>query len=108
MTFKRMPGAAFIVDITGTTDCLGGFSPFHGIHTLCFAYPGHDLIANSTRMKFSSGIGGREDAQVSQKNYEAAYLLKLLYCILLRESVDLQPTRTAISLLGILDHQSPM
>src|SRR6218665_869774 len=32
----------------------------HGIHTLCFAYPCHDVIVNSTdstRMKFSSGFG---------------------------------------------------
>ena len=97
MTFKRMSGAVFIVDIglKGTIDCLGG--PVHGIHILCFFYPCHDLIVNSTRKKFSSAIGGREDAQVSQKNDEAAttFLLKLSYCILLRESVDLPPRRTA-------------
>src|SRR6218665_249072 len=99
-----MSGAAFIVDIglTGTTDCLGG--PVHGIHTLCFSYLCHDLIVNSTKKKFSSGIGGREDTQVSQKMMKQR---QPSCCILLRESVDLPQKRTAVSLLGILDHQTP-
>src|SRR6218665_986857 len=84
--------------VMSTTYCLGGSSPVHGILTLCFAYPCHDLIVNSTRMKFSSGIGGGRRSGVT-KSYvaETTFLLKLLYCILLRESVDLPPKMTAIT-----------
>ena len=44
MTFKRLSGAAFIVDVSGTN-----------LHIIICAHPGHDLVVCSTTVKF----GGR-------------------------------------------------